>query len=103
MTVGAVPPGLVFDAREEPGQVTLVLVGEVDATSEEALWSAVRGDLGEPGRRVVLDCEAVTYLDSTGLRLVAKARRVGDLVVAHPRPSIRRIPDIAGLSDVVIS
>jgi anti-anti-sigma factor len=79
---------------------TLVLCGEVDAYTapllEEQLCDAL------PERRVELDMAAVTFMDSTGLRVILtdlQRRRADDLelVVVRPSETVARLIELTGL------
>lgn len=59
-----------------------------------------------PGSRLVLDLEAVTFVDSAGLgALIGAIRRArengGDAVVCRPRPSVNRVLQLVGLPRIV--
>jgi anti-anti-sigma factor len=58
-----------------------------------------------PGRRVVLDLQALTFVDSSGMRgLLELRRRIidpgGHLVLRRPRPNVRRVLEVSGLDEV---
>jgi anti-anti-sigma factor len=74
------------------GEVDLAVVGEV----ERELLAAV---VAAPGRRVVLDCAALTFIDATGIGMLVRverkaAKRVQLIHVARP---CRRALELAGL------
>jgi anti-anti-sigma factor len=76
------------------------LSGEIDAHTAPLLASAM-ADL--PQGDVVVDMAAVSFMDSSGLRVLieaaARAREAGgDLVIAHSTPGITRLVEISGLS-----
>ena len=58
--------------RDHAGVVVVAAVGEVDETSARVFWDSLAGELG-PGRRVVLDLSAVTFLATVGVRLLLRA------------------------------
>lgn len=77
------------------------LSGEVDAHTAPTLATAIT-DL--PTGLVTLDMEGVSFMDSSGLRVLmdatARARDAGgDLVVAHPSPAVARLVEISGLGE----
>ena len=77
--------------------------GEVDASATPALTQAFGGKLFEPGNRiVVLDVEDVTFIDSSGLRvLIQLSSKVGvsGITLRSPSQSVRRLLELTGLSD----
>ena len=77
------------------------VAGEIDAHTAPALADAV-ADL--PAGDVTIDVAGVTFLDSSGLRvLVELAARVrqagGELVLVSPTAAVRRVVEISGLQD----
>jgi anti-anti-sigma factor len=75
------------------------LEGEIDAATAPALQRRLEA---HPLVHV-LDMERVTFLDSSGLKVLAIANRArnpdGPLMLRAPSPSVRRLLDIAGLAD----
>jgi anti-anti-sigma factor len=78
----------------------IALAGEFDASNAHALQSALE-DLIASGAGCVLDCGAVTYLDSSALHVLARAARVvGDdssIIIESPGPFLTRLLEITGL------
>lgn len=82
----------------------LLLRGEVDAHTAPALREAVMARLASGSVDVRLDMQAVTFMDSSGLRVVIdateKARATdGDVILVAPTPTVRRLVEISGLAD----
>jgi anti-anti-sigma factor len=75
------------------------LEGEIDAATAPALQRRLEA---RPLVHV-LDMEGVTFLDSSGLKVLAIANRArhseGPLMLRAPSASVRRLLDIAGLAD----
>jgi anti-sigma B factor antagonist len=74
--------------------------GEIDAHTAPLLATAMT-EL--PTGVVTLDVAGVSFMDSSGLRvLIEAATRArdggGDLVIAHPTPGISRLIEISGLA-----
>jgi anti-anti-sigma factor len=82
------------------------MTGAIDLSNVEDLGRQVEGAVSNRARGLVLDLSAVTYLDSTGLRLIYRlARRLGDrqqrLRLVVPDDSrIRRVLTLAGVGTV---
>jgi anti-sigma B factor antagonist len=102
------PPGSMrFETDLRDGVAHLALFGELDMG---ATFSA-EGELDrlierENVRRLVIDLRGVTFLDSTGLRLLvqtdARAREGGfELALVRGRPDVQRVFQLAGLGDVL--
>lgn len=80
--------------------------GRLDATTmadtERQLTAVIAGG----NRRMVLDCSAVEYISSAGLRVIlGAAKRMqkaeGKLVLAAASPQVRQVFDMAGLGAVI--
>ena len=85
----------------------LELSGELD---HHAARSAIRElelavDAALP-RRLVLDLGGVTFMDSSGIALLMRAKRCmedldGGLLVCRVRPQVKRVMDAAGIGRLV--
>lgn len=95
-------PQFSYQVREH-GPVSVVEVsGDVDM--------AVAGELTEvlqplvTHKDVVLDCSAVTFFDSMGLRVAISARtqaeRAGTTFVLVPSPVVSRVLELAGVAGI---
>lgn len=84
-------------AAEDPWPVVRLL-GEIDLANADALGTAAENAVSNRARGLVLDLSGVTFLDSTGLRLVFRlARRLRDR-----QQSLRLVvPDGARISRVL--
>jgi anti-sigma B factor antagonist len=75
----------------------LALEGEIDLAVADQLDGAVRQALDDG--ITVLDLSQVTFLDSTGLRIILSASRAlnssGPLVLRRPSNVVRRVLDVA--------
>ena len=79
-----------------------LISGEIDASTAPRLIEAVK-HLPDNDGAVVLDVRVVTFIDSSGLRvLVALAERASDdgrtVELASPSPSVTRLLEITGLA-----
>jgi anti-anti-sigma factor len=82
------------------------LRGEIDLSNVEALYKVAEDAVTNHDAGLVVDLSGVTFLDSTGLRLVFRlARRLGDRqqnlrLVVPEGARIARVLDFAGVSTV---
>jgi anti-anti-sigma factor len=82
------------------------LRGDIDLSNAEALQGVAEGAVPNTAKGLVLDLSGVTFLDSTGLRLLFRlARRLGDRqqslrLVVPEGARIRRVLDFAGVATV---
>lgn len=93
-----------FSIREEVvgNEVVLVLGGELDAHSARRLDDMVDDLLTRETSSLVIDLEQVSFIDSSGLRSLIRARqRLGDepssVRLRKPQPGTVRLLEITGL------
>ena len=82
--------------------MTVRLAGEVDLALHRVELAIEDAVAGEEGVDILIDVDAVTFLDSTGLRVLvaAHARCAGDgrsLTLVNPSIAVSRILEITGL------
>ena len=95
----AEPPGLTVTVTGET--VTVVLSGELDATSADFLTSRLAHVRRERPRRLIFQVARVSFMDCATARLIADT---GDWlppgvkpVIACPAPAVRRVFQASGL------
>jgi anti-sigma B factor antagonist len=92
------------DVCRHGADVVVVLAGEIDVAAEPLISSTFR-DLDDEGLGdVVVDLGEVTFIDSSGIRLILEAqqvqhRRGGRLVVVRPTDAVRYVITILGLDE----
>jgi len=85
----------------EGGEHVVMVAGEVDmATAPE--FAAAVGTLGGPGARLVFDLSSVTFMDSSGLNVIATTllrlrEQGGRACVRGPSALVRQTIKISGL------
>lgn len=86
------------------GRHTLALTGELDIDSATDLEEAVR-EVCASGTDLVIDLRKVTFMDSTGLRVLivagALCEEIGHELAIIPGEDIQRILEISGLDRVL--
>jgi stage II sporulation protein AA (anti-sigma F factor antagonist) len=97
-TQTSMEPFVVTSYDLEGGRV-FSLRGELDASTCVTL---VEHLTGVPGPLVVLDLHELTFMDSSGLGAIHRARQSalkegGTLVVSRPNPMVARVLEITGL------
>jgi len=84
----------------------VAVAGEIDLYTAPRLHSELAAAVMVDGpAQVVVDMAGVDFCDSTGMNvLLAALRRArergGDLVLAGPRPAVRKILQVTGLESV---
>ena len=95
---------LTHQAHKDNGVIRLVLVGELDLSSASLVEDVLRDLEEESPSLIVLDLRELTFMDSTGLRVMVSAdarardhaRRLA--IVQGPEP-VHRVFRITGLDD----
>ena len=89
--------GTVSVAREQEGShVRIVVRGELDIATVPQLEQHVASDGSADA--VTLDLSGVTFIDSTGLRLLLEAHRsIGDRLRIRASPACERLFEITGV------
>jgi anti-anti-sigma factor len=106
--VAAEPPGTLAIRRREPGEgrpVRLELEGELDVATVPQLAQALARE-GVPGARVLVDLDALTFMDSSGLAALARAadaarREDWELALTRGGGQVRRALALSGLDSVL--
>jgi anti-sigma B factor antagonist len=90
--------------QSDGGTGRVAPVGEVDLATVGEVAEHLRALQAAGMRRVVLDLRRVTFMDSTGVRLLlehdAGARRDGYAFAVVPGPTpVQRVLELAGITD----
>ena len=84
--------------------VTLKIVGRLDTSTAPALETAVDG-CAEDVKDLILDCGALEYVSSAGLRVILKAQKQmnvrGSMKLIGVNETIMEIFDITGFADIL--
>ncbi|NIH82145.1 STAS domain-containing protein [Amycolatopsis viridis] len=91
-----------IDAENDGGHVLLTVRGEIDLANADLVQEQVFSAIGNDASHVSIDLTEVTYLDSSGLRVLftlagrLKVLQMGlDLIVA-PESPVRRVLMMSG-------
>jgi anti-anti-sigma factor len=89
---------LSVDRRSDEDQTVISVRGEIDASTAPRLRDALQPLFGGTSR-VVLDLQAVDFIDSSGLRVILDAHKGcdGRLWLRGLSPATERLLDITGL------
>lgn len=93
---------LSFEVESADAATVVTVTGEIDAMTAPALRETLESLTGH----VVIDLAAVPYIDSSGLRVIDQqhGRLSGDhgrITLRNPRPPIRRVLEVTGLSSLL--
>jgi anti-sigma B factor antagonist len=98
--------GLKVEEVGHDGVERLVLIGELDSRSVPTLEAAISRCCAAGTRAVTLDLSRLTFIDSSGLWTITSVRKwcerqgYGFSLIPGP-PSVQRVFEVTGLSDVL--
>ncbi len=96
--------GLAISSRRQGSVHTLSLAGELDLATAGAVEEALAHAEATDAKSIVVDLSAVSFIDSTGVRLVlcahARSLRSGDRVTLRRGPrAVQRVFAISGVEE----
>jgi anti-anti-sigma factor len=103
-------PGEVLhvEAKSSGMETKIVLVGEFDMTGTQPFWGVVDEVLAERPESIVVVARGLTFIDSSGLMALMRAREAATAAglafrIDQPSPALRRIAEISGLGHLLPS
>ena len=87
-------------------EVVVAVAGEIDMAAAPKLWEKLAEAIPAVKHRLVVDLSRATFIDSTGLAVLARVlkrvrRQQADLVLRAPNKSARKVLRITGLDKVM--
>jgi anti-sigma B factor antagonist len=91
-------PQLSRSVTDVGGTRVVSLHGELDIATGDGLLDWL---LENAGSTLVIDLDGVSFMDSSGIRVIVQAKnRLGDsLVLARPRRNVRLVFEVTGLDN----
>lgn len=94
----------VLNQNEE---IVVAIEGRIDTITASELEDAVQPYFSKAGITLVFDCEKVSYVSSSGLRIILMAHkqvtaRGGKFIVRNLTPEVRAVIDMTGFSRILI-
>ncbi len=98
--------GLKIAVSEDGARTTITLTGEWDLASQTAMREVIRTALQRHPERVVLDLTALTFIDSSGLKVAVElhkcaAQQNTRLVIVPGCRAVQRLFEICQLTEVL--
>ena len=92
--------------NQSPATATFVLKGELNNQTSGQLDQAISSMLDAPGATLVLDMEGISFISSTGIGVIVKARNTltqtgSDLTMVNVKPQVKRVFDIMQLTPIL--
>ena len=82
----------------------LKIIGRLDTTTAPELEATIDG-CAAGIKELVLDCTALEYVSSAGLRVILKAQKLmnaqGNMKLTHVNETIMEVFDITGFADIL--
>src|SRR3954453_2277948 len=98
------PEQLTIESRQESDRVVLTMTGELDMANAPLLQGAMESPQLAETKTVVLDLQGLTFLDSTGLRIILAAReqcwrRGQEFAVTPGSQQVQRLLSVTGVGE----
>ena len=92
-------------ATDLDGRIVYALAGELDLDGAEPLLARAAELLGGPGPDLIVDLGELTFIDSSGLRVLFEIKGVADgnarrFGMVNARPPVLRLLQITGLIEM---
>jgi anti-sigma B factor antagonist len=106
MSHDAEPELLPIDAEYRRSEVTVVLRGDFDLTGTARFWAHISEALGRTATSITVDARDVTFIDSSGVGALLRARAEADkrgaaFRISQPSAALRRTAQAAGIEDLL--
>jgi len=91
-----------FEISAEAGTATVAVRGELDVANIGALAAAVEPVIEREPKRLIVDCGALRFADSSAIALLVRwSTRVGQIELRNPSPLLRKVITSMGLSETL--
>jgi anti-sigma B factor antagonist len=95
---------LTIALQQENERVVVVMAGELDMANAPLLQGTIESDQLAAAKTVVLDLQQLTFLDSTGLRVILAARelcwrRGQEFAVTPGSQQVQRLLSVTGVGE----
>lgn len=92
----------VAEVRDENGTPVIWLSGDLDMTSVPQARAAIDAALASQSGQMILDASSLSYMDSSGIALLAMmAGKAREVQVRNPTPIVRRLIELTGLNQIL--
>jgi anti-anti-sigma factor len=94
--------GIDLQVDRNGSSATVRVAGEIDLTSAPRLDDEITGLIEDAVNVLTIWLEGVSFMDSTGLRVLLKASKLldssgGTLILGQPSDPVRRLLEVSGL------
>src|SRR5262245_18672278 len=106
--VEPLPTGALYVETKRDGGSgpTIVVVGEFDMSGVEVFWAHISEAAEARPASITVQARGLTFIDSSGLMAIVRARDAAVEVdatfrVSEPSPPLRRIAELCGLEELL--
>jgi len=94
--------GITVRTAHQDGTPVISVAGELDLTNAGEVRSAIEAVVSGHSQRVVFEISDLTFMDSSGIALLASVtRHVREVELRDPSPIVRRLIEMTGLDKVL--
>lgn len=95
----------ISQVTEEDGRLRLIVAGELDIATSDLLDECLQMTAATR-KRVILDLHQVSFIESSGLRVILAALRHAQregwgLTLTESTPAVQRLFDVAGVRELM--
>jgi anti-anti-sigma factor len=106
-SIAPVFAGFAAPVREADGPTEVSLCGEIDLANASAIQAEVLQACAGPNRVVIVDLQAVTFMDACGIGACLSAQQLArergrELVFSKPQGVVARVIAVLGLESVLL-
>ena len=104
---GETPAFQISIEQPAEGSYVIAVSGELDLANKDALSDAIATAQKESARAVLLDLRELTFMDSSGLRILIDAWNEANVsdrkltVVVRPEGLVRRVLEVSGCDTIL--
>ena len=95
---------MTMELKKNAAETVIRIVGRLDTTTAPELETTIDGCVAGI-KELVLDCSALEYVSSAGLRVILKAQKLmnaqGNMKLTHVNETIMEVFDITGFADIL--
>jgi anti-sigma B factor antagonist len=91
-----IPSTMTLEIKEHEGGLTAIFCGRLDTPSAIKIQSEITPLMNNADKEIILDCEKLDYISSSGLRLFLAIRKEvstkgGKVIVEHINEDIKKV------------
>jgi anti-sigma B factor antagonist len=97
---------LDLESQVDGDVATVIVRGEIDVASAPRLREVLHDLVQADTKRIVLDCQGLEFLDSSGIGLLVATRKLlgdsGELVLVSPPAHVRKVLELTGVAEELV-